>query len=137
MSEYSLYSFDNSDLNDFLIYILFNKKMIKAHGSNVKGFFEETKEELLEIIDLYLTEYKCDAYSEIELIHNRIMGEKELSEWCYSQINSNFLEQIHIILNNDQKGILDIPELRANKYHLQSGNSEVEILESWEVYLNL
>ena len=137
ISEYSLYSFDNADLNEFLIYVLFNKKMIKDIRNNVKNFFEQVHRELLEIIELYLTEYKYNAYSEIELINNITMDEKELNEWCYCQIDSNFLRQIHIILNSEQKGILDIPELRAHKYHLQKGNSEVDMLESWEVYLYL
>ena len=137
ISEYALYSFDNADLNEFLMYLLFNKKMVKEHDRDVKKFFEQAKRDLLEICDLYLTQYKHDAYSEIERLENFNMDEQELNEWCYFQVDSNFLKQIYIILNHEQTGIFDIPEFRSHKYHLKRGNSEVEMLESWESYLYL
>lgn len=138
VNEFSLFTeFNTSHLNEFLIYILFNKKLINNYKEDLEGFFNYIVKDLLEIVENYLWHYKYDVYEHMVREDGQELNEGELNEWCFLQYNSQLLKEINYINAVDKKNIFDHLIMRSFKYNLDAGNSTIGLLESWENYLNL
>jgi hypothetical protein len=138
VNEFSLFTkFNTSYLNEFLIYILFNKKLISNYKEDLEGFFDHIIKDLLEIVEKYLWHYKYDVYEHIVGECGQELNENELNEWCFLQYNSQLLKEINYINAVDKKNIFDHVIIRSVKYNLDAGDSKIGLLESWENYLNL
>ncbi|WP_227548523.1 P-loop NTPase fold protein [Acinetobacter sp. ANC 4173] len=138
VNEFSLFTkFNTSYLNEFLIYILFNKKLISNYKEDLEGFFDHIIKDLLEIVEKYLWHYKYDVYEHMVGEGGQELNENELNEWCFLQYNSQLLKEINYINTVDKKNIFDHVIMRSVKYNLDAGDSKIGLLESWENYLNL
>lgn len=138
VNELSLFTaFNTSHLNEFLIYILFNKKLISNYKEDLEGFFNHIMKDLLEIVENYLWHYKYDVYEHMLREDGQELNESELNEWCFLQYNSQLLKEINYINAEDKQNIFDHVIMKSFKYNLDAGNSTIGLLESWENYLNL
>ena len=138
VNEFSLFTaFNTSHLNEFLIYILFNKKLISNYKEDLEGFFNHIMKDLLEIVENYLWHYKYDVYEHMVREDGQELNESELNEWCFIQYNSQLLKEINSINAVDKQNIFDHVIMKSFKYNLDAGNSTIGLLESWENYLNL
>ena len=138
VNEFSLFTaFNTSHLNEFLIYILFNKKLISNYKEDLEGFFNHIMKDLLEIVENYLWHYKYDVYEHMLREDGQELNESELNEWCFLQYNSQLLKEINYINAEDKQNIFDHVIMKSFKYNLDAGNSTIGLLESWENYLNL
>ena len=137
LHEFSLLAgFNDSYLNEFLIYILFNRSLIITYSDDLEGFFEKTKMDLENIVESNLWHYKYEVYENMISQGEKELKTNELNEWCFLQYDSEFLKEINYINSVDKNNIYDHVITRSYKYNLDAGNSNIGLLESWENYLN-
>ncbi|HBO71576.1 MAG TPA: hypothetical protein DD639_04375, partial [Acinetobacter sp.] len=138
INEFSLFTtFSTSDLNEFLIYILFNKELISNYEDDHEGFFNHIVKDLSEIVENYLWHYKYDMYEHMVREEGLELNEREQNEWCFLQYNSQLLKEMNYINEVDKQNPLDHVIMRSFKYNLDAGDSKIGLLESWGNYLNL
>lgn len=91
INEFSLFAtFDTSDLNEFLIYILFNKELISNYKEDQEGFFNHIMKDLSEIVENYLWHYKYDVYEHMVREGGLELNEREQMSGAFYSISHSF-----------------------------------------------
>jgi len=136
--KFAIFKFENNTLNVFLVYILFNIDELKK-SNDTKNFFEFMKKDMISIIEGPLANYKYHTYLNIEDQLEEPFNEEQLNNWVFQYTKSNLFQEIVEILDNDDACMFANVNLllKANKYELEPGDSEVSLLQGWRNYLHL